>query len=347
MTTTEPAPKPAAAQSPKRGRRILVRVLLVIVGVALVALALAWVFGPREPVRLTSDFDPAAIGSDPARYLAGEEANVPNLRPEAEKEIVWAYPTSRAKTPLAVVYIHGFSASKGETRPLADLVAGELGANLFYTRLSGHGRDAAAMTQTSVGDWIDDYAEAMAIGRSIGERVVVIGTSTGGALATVGASRPELSEGLAALVEISPNFGLQNWRSFLLTVPFARDLLPYLGPETYGSDEPGTGASAVWTETYPTAALLPMARLTEIADRVDVSAIATPAFFVYSPRDEVVRPERTEAIASRWGGPHETILVDDSTDASQHVIAGDIRSPATTQRLAAQIADWLRRTLRL
>nr|WP_168990475.1 alpha/beta fold hydrolase [Aureimonas flava] len=325
---------------------MLWRIALVVVGLVLVALALAWAFGPREPVRLDTRFDPAVIGTDPVAYLAGEEANVPNLRPQAEKEIVWAYPASRAKTPLAIVYIHGFSASKGETRPLADDVARALGANLFYTRLSGHGRDAAAMEQAEVGDWIDDFAEAMAVGRAIGERVVVIGTSTGATLSTVAASRPDLSEGLAALIEVSPNFALRDWRSFLLTVPFARELMPYLSSQTYGSERPAAeAATGVWTATYPTAALLPMARLTEVANGLDVSAIRTPALFVYSLRDEVVRPERTEAIAARWGGPHETILVDDSTDPSQHVIAGDIRSPATTEPLARRIADWLRRTL--
>ncbi|WP_279477961.1 carboxylesterase [Aureimonas sp. SK2] len=340
MTTTEPASPPA-----KPKRRLVWRLVLVLLGLALLALALAFVFGPREPARLTTDFGPAVIGADPARYLAGEEANVPNLRPEAEKEIVWAYPASRAKTPLAIVYIHGFSASKGETRPLADAVARELGANLFYVRLAGHGRDAAAMAEPTVGDWIDDFAEAMAIGRRIGERVVVIGTSTGATLATVGASRPDLSEGLAALVEISPNFGLRNWRSFLLTVPFARDLLPWLGPETYASDVSEGAPDGVWTRSYPTAALLPMARLVEVANRLDLSTIQTPALFLYSPRDEVVDPERTVALAGRWGGPHELVPVEDSTDPSQHVIAGDLRSPGTTEPLARRIADWIRQTL--
>lgn len=342
MTTTDPAPPSSQPAPAARGRRLLRRVALVLVGLALVGLALAFVFGPREPVRLTTSFDPAVIGSDPARYLAGEEANVPNLRPQAEKEIVWAYPASRAKTPLAIVYIHGFSASKGETRPLADAVAKELGANLFYTRLAGHGRDAPAMEQAEVGDWIDDFAEAMAIGRAIGERVVVIGTSNGGTLATIGASRPELSEGLAALVEISPNFALREWRSFILTLPFARDLLPYLGPATYGS---GNGAKGVWTTNYPSAALLPMARLVEVARRIDPATIMTPALFLFSPNDATVDPQGTREVAAHWGGPHEVIEVTDSTDPTQHVIAGDIRSPATTGPLARQISDWIRRTL--
>ena len=40
------------------------------------------------------------------------------------------------------------------------------------------------MADGSVNAWINDYAEAIAIGRAIGDKVVVIGTSTGASLAT-------------------------------------------------------------------------------------------------------------------------------------------------------------------
>ena len=66
---------------------------------------------------------PKAIGDDPEAYLAREEAAVPDIRDGLEKEIIWANPMVHARTPLAIVYIHGFSASKGEVRPLPDKVA--------------------------------------------------------------------------------------------------------------------------------------------------------------------------------------------------------------------------------
>ncbi|WP_244631272.1 alpha/beta fold hydrolase [Aureimonas sp. ME7] len=317
----------------------------VLIGILLIVGAFVWVFGPREPARLSSDVSETTIGTDPVAYLQRTEEAVANLRPGTEKEIVWAYPASRAKTPLAIVYIHGFTASKGETRPLADEVAQKLGANLFFTRLAGHGGDGAAMADATVGDWIDDYAEALAVGRLIGERVVVIGTSTGATLATVGASRAELSRDLAALVEISPNFGVADWRSFLLTLPFARETVPYLGPETFSSDRADMTVDETWTRSYPTLALLPMARLVEIAAHLDVSQLRLPALFVYSRGDRVVNPAKTEAISARWGGAHDTIIVDDSTDPSQHLIAGDAVSPNTTDRLAEEIAEWIRRSV--
>ncbi len=183
------------------------RMLAWIVVVLVVAGALAWFLGPRVPVDTTLTFDPAQVPDDVEPWIAAREAAVPGIRDGLAKEIVWADPVAKAKTPLAVVYVHGFSASKGEVRPLADKVAAALGANLFYTRLTGHGQDNAAMATGSVNAWVNDYAEALAIGRKLGERLIVISTSTGGSITTWAATQRGRSDGVAALVMISPNYG--------------------------------------------------------------------------------------------------------------------------------------------
>ncbi|RWX60357.1 alpha/beta hydrolase, partial [Mesorhizobium sp. M4B.F.Ca.ET.089.01.1.1] len=194
------------------------RIVLAVLGLAVI-FSMAFVLGPRVSVDTRIRFDPSIIGDDPQAYLAREEAAVPNIRDGLEKEIIWANPMVHAKTPLAMVYIHGFSASKGEVRPLPDDVADELGANLFYTRLTGHGQDGAAMAEGSVNAWINDYEEALAIGRAIGDRVIVIATSTGGSLAAWAATEPRASDGVAAIAFISPNFGVKASGAELLTKP--------------------------------------------------------------------------------------------------------------------------------
>jgi hypothetical protein len=196
--------------------RTIVTALLILAALGLAALAL----GPRVPADTAVRFDPASIGADPAAYLAKTEAGVPGIRPGLAKEIVWADPAAKAKTHVALVYIHGFSASKGELRPLPDKLAAALGANLFFTRLAGHGRNGAAMAEASVNDWIDDYAEAIAIGRMIGDKVVVVASSTGAALATWGATDPALARDVAAMVLISPNYRIGAFGAFLLTWPW-------------------------------------------------------------------------------------------------------------------------------
>lgn len=316
-------------------RILIVLLILVLAGAAL------WTFGPREPVDLTVSFDPAAIGDDPDRYLEESEAKVPNLRPGAVKEIVWAYPKSRARTPLSIVYIHGFSATKEETRPLADEVAAALDANLFYTRLTGHGRDGAAMAEASVNDWLNDLAEAIAIGRDIGNRVVVVATSTGATLATLAAAETDLMEDVAGLVAVSPNFALRDWRSLFLDMPFAREILPLVAGETYGFTPLNPAHGRFWTTQYPTTALLPMAALIRAVESADLSDITVPALFVYSPNDRIVDPAATRDTIERWGAPHAVMHVEESGDPTNHVIAGRILSPSTTDEIAARIVRWI------
>lgn len=322
-------------------RVLILRLVLALVVVLVLLAGGVWLFGPREPADLALRFDPVSIGQDPDAYLARTEADIPNLRPDAAKTIVWAYPVSRAKTPLAIVYVHGFSGSREDLRPLPDEVAQRLGANLYFARLAGHGRDGAAMREASVNDWVNDLAEALAIGRQIGERVVVIGTSTGATLATIGATIPDLAKSMDGLVLVSPNFGLPQDYAFVLDLPFARDLLPWLTDETYGFTPINEAQAANWTTSYPTVALLPMAALVRTTIAARLEAITTPAFFLYSPADTVVDPAATEAVAARWGGPAQVLQVPASGDPANHMIAGRILSPQTTDELATRIAEWI------
>lgn len=305
------------------------------------AATIVFALGPRTPVDTTITFDPAAIGSDPEAWLAAEEAKV-EIHDNLQKEIVWAFPQSKAKTPFSVVYIHGFSAAKAEVRPLPDMIASSLGANLFYTRLTGHGQDGAALATASVNDWINDFAEALAIGEAIGEKVIIISTSTGGGLVTWGAVQPHLYDRVSRVVLISPNYGVQASGSFLLTLPRAKQLAELVAGKERSWEPVNAAQAKNWTTSYPTAAVLPMAELTKLAANTIVEKASVPALFVISDKDRVVRPEVTRLIEARWGGPHALIVLEKTGDPSNHVIAGDILSPETTGMLAERILAWLK-----
>jgi hypothetical protein len=45
-------------------------------------------------------------------YLKQSEARFTDLRPNNEKAIVWADPSKKAKTPVSIIYLHGFSACR-------------------------------------------------------------------------------------------------------------------------------------------------------------------------------------------------------------------------------------------
>ena len=311
-----------------------------IVGAVLVILIAVFFLGPRPEADDTVSFDPSAIPEDIEGWLAASESRIGGITPGAEKEIIWADPQSKAKTPVAVIYLHGFSATKYETRPLSEMVARELGANLFYTRLSGHGQSGEALASASVNDWINDTAEAIAVGKRLGERVLIIGTSTGATLATWALSKPELVDGVEAVAFISPNYAVQGVTIGMLTMPWAETILPMIAGETRSWEPANEAQGKWWTTSYPSKAVICTGALLKLVSKVDKSKIETPALFIYSPDDQVVVPQAAREVAAMWGGPVQLVEVTEASDRSSHVLAGDILSPGTTGRVANDIVSW-------
>ncbi len=307
--------------------------------VVMAMLAVVFAVGPRVSVDET--LRPVVLPEDLDGYLARSEARFADLRPGVEKTIVWA-DSSKAKTPVALVYLHGFSATRQETHPLCDTLAARLGANLFYTRLRGHGRSDDAMAEASANDWLNDSYEALAIGRRLGARVVLVGTSTGATLAAWLATQPEGAESLLALVLISPNFGPKDSNARLLLWPWGTTLArlivgPYRQWEPYNDEQ-----ARYWTTRYPSEVLVTMMGLVDLVDHTDLGAIRSSVLVVYSPQDEVIDAGRIEArypdigAASKRLVPLETV-----GDPSNHVLAGAILSPENTEPVAELILEFL------
>ncbi len=299
-------------------------------------------FGPREPVDLAITFSPEDLGEDLDEYLASSEATVENLNPLHAKSISWAGSVGE-RTPLSIVYLHGFSATKEEIRPVPDDVAKAVEANVYYARLTGHGRDGIAMTQASVNDWLNDTAEAIAIGERLGEKVIVISTSTGGTLFTAYGINPDNMANVAGAIMMSPNFRIAASGSQILTLPFARHVVPLLtGKER--SWEPKNDAQALhWTTQYPTTAVLPVAAAVNYVADLPVETMTVPTFFIYSPDDQVVSAQTTADVMKRWGGPTESLVIKGSAvgDGSAHVLAGDIVSPQTNDLVTRAMIEWI------
>ncbi|MDA5094273.1 alpha/beta fold hydrolase [Aliiroseovarius sp. KMU-50] len=302
-----------------------------------------WI-GPYESVALDAPFDEAMLGSDVDSYLADREAVFDDLEAGAEKRVVWSGEAG-VKTPLSIVYVHGFSASSEEIRPVPDRIAADLGANLYFARLAGHGRGGDAMAGPVVNDWMIDMAEAMAIGRTLGERVVVIGTSTGGTLAAMMAQDPEMSRDVAGVVFVSPNFRIKAGLARLLTWPGARYWLPLLAGETREFAPQNEDHAKHWTQRYPSAALFPMAALVQAAREADYAGVKIPALFYFSPQDQVVDAAAARGVATKWGGTVEVTEVapGEGIDPYNHVIAGNILSPGGTEDAVQGILHWIGR----
>ncbi|MEZ5870342.1 MAG: alpha/beta fold hydrolase [Nitratireductor sp.] len=317
------------------------RRLSIVVAICLIIM-LSIALGPRPPIQNTITFDPASIGPDPDAYVRLSEGKISGITPGAEKEIVWADPAKRERTKLAFVYIHGFSATRRESSPLTEKVAQQFGANVFYTRLAGHGSSGDAMAKASMGDWVNDLAEAIAIGELIGERIVLIGVSTGGTLATWGIDNERMMAKVKAMVLISPNYELQGASLGLLNMPWGKYILPAVMGDTRSFEPSNEEHGKWWTTTYPSLAVFPMAALMQSVAGKSVKDTLVPALFILSPNDKVVKPGPTREKYAEWGGNKKLLEVTNSDDPNQHVIAGDILSPSTTDELASQIGDWIR-----
>ncbi|QFU09399.1 Alpha/beta hydrolase family protein [Rhodobacteraceae bacterium THAF1] len=311
--------------------------------IALVLGAL-WVFGPRATMSAMPAPSDVALGDDLNAWLSEQEAAYDDIVPGTEKRIVWAGEAG-GTTDWAVVYLHGFSASSEEIRPVPERVAEGLQANLFYTRYTGHARDSAAMAEATADAWARDTAEALAIAQRIGDRVLVIGTSTGGTMTAIAASDPATAEAIDAVVLISPNFAPQNPAAFLLTWPFAETWVPVLAGETRSWEPHNERQAEFWTERYPTIAAIPMQASVDRLQSADLGRADQPALVIYSSADTVVKPEATRNGMALWGGAKEFVEfgAGEGVDPSNHVLAGDILSPALTDPVTDLILGWMSR----
>jgi esterase/lipase len=267
------------------------------------------------------------------------EAAAPRLRPGAGSQAVWGGAPG-APTGTALLFLHGFSASPDELSPYPQRVARALGASLFMPRLTGHGQDGAAMGEATLADWRRDVAEAFAVAREMGGRVIALGCSTGATLLALALAEGEAAAGAVLL---SPNFGVRSRRLQLaLDLPLAPLWVPRLMPGEAGRDLQGERAR-VWTGRYPATAFIPVARAIRAARRADLGAIRAPALLCLSEEDQVIDPRLARAALSRWGGPVAVHRVrhGPGDDPAAHVPAGML-SPGATDALVAATVAWAR-----
>lgn len=313
------------------------------VAVLLLVGAAFWAFGPYEPVDLDAGFEPRRFGEGVQVYFESTESAHDDITPGTERQVIWRDGFKEQRTPVSLLYVHGFSASSHEIRPVPDQLAAALGANLVLTRLTGHGRGGDALAGATVNDWMQDMAEGLAAARATGDRVVVLATSTGATLAALAALDPEMSRDVAAMIFLSPNFGINNPAARLLTWPAARYWLPLVAGESRGFTPQNDLHATYWTTRYPTVALLPMAALVRHAARADYTGVTIPLLVRLSDEDRVVRPDLAREVLARWGGGAtvQAVTLGDGDDPFAHVIAGGTLSPSQTRPTVAALRAWL------
>ena len=304
--------------------------------IAVLSLSLASCVDTRYTLR------PVDLPQDLDRYLREKEAGIPGITPGAEKVIMWAgKPGSR--TPFSIIYLHGFTATRQEVAPVYDEVAHTIGANIFYTRLTGHGMTGDALAAATLDDWINDTWEAYRIGERIGDRVIVAATSNGAPLALWLAAQK--APRVDALVLASANVKPADPGAELLLWPWpVRSIIlsAVIGPVRTVPARNDLDAR-YWTKRYPSKALVTMMATVKLGRKVRLEGITVPSLWIYSNRDDVVSIPELKKYYARIGSARKRLV--EIPNAAGHVLAGAIMSPATTREMASLVSSFLRETV--
>jgi len=276
--------------------------------------------------------------------LAQSEQAFDDIVDGTEKHIRW-YSEQPHVSNLVIIYLHGFSASRQELSPVLETVADQMQANIVFTRLQGHGRDDDAMTEGTVDGWKNDVREAFEIATTVGNKVVLVGTSTGATLATWAATQ-NFAKKIRASILISPNFGVQNTSVWLMRWSWGVRLAKWLNGDYYSFTPVSEQHAQYWTERYPLEALTPMVQLVDEVVELDKSSISVPHLIVYSPADKVIDVKKALKTIEEFSNADVQLNpFSVSTDHVQHVLAGIACSPEATKPMVKVLTNYLQKQL--
>lgn len=266
-------------------------------------LVLVWYFGPKASFTdVNAELPNLNIGIDQLdKYLADNEATVPNIKAENESRIIWA--DSVRQTEYALVYIHGFSAGPMEGAPLHQETATRYGMNLYLPRISKHGiQDEDIFLELTPEGMMESAKEAIAIGKKIGKKVIIMSCSTGGTLGIyLSAHHPDIY----AHIMYSPNIEIFDKTAKMMTGPWGLQIVKKVVGEYRIPEEDETIPDSVqqkieqyWTGKYRVEGLVALQSLLDqtMTDEV-FSKVEHPYFLGYYFKSDTAQ-DNTVSVAA-------------------------------------------------
>lgn len=230
-----------------------------------------------------------------ARKIAAAEAE--GVRPGNAERLVRHAP---GRTPVAILYIHGYGASRANGEATIAPLAEAMGANTWYLRLPGHGTGPEQMDQhaeVTFDQYLDEALLGLAIARQLGERVVIAGSSTGGLLATwLAAQHPDQVD---ALILGSPFYAFVDPLAVMMDtpigVPLAEALFGDVRDANWEDERKVEGYEDRWLVEQRYQAVQNLANLRRYAVSDELfAAVRAPALLLYYYADE----DRQDSVAS-------------------------------------------------
>ena len=306
--------------------------LLKIALVFFLVMAAVYFFGPHPSKPVYANALPAVTDSGAAleRYVAQMESQR-QLKKNNEARIVWANDSLKNTTEYVIIYLHGFSASQEEGNPVHRNIAKAFGCNLYLARLAEHGIDTtdALYNFTAAGLW-ETGKQAYAIGKQLGKKVILMGTSTGGTLALqLAAAYPEI----AGLVLYSPNIAINDPNAWLLNDPWGLQIARLVKKSNLNTASRGDSLyNQYWNHTYRLEATVQLEELLETTMLpATFQQIKQPVLSLFYYKDDanqdpVVKVSAIRKMMEQLGTAENLKKSVPIPEAANHVLASPIQS---------------------
>jgi len=302
--------------------------LWVVIGI-LGALVVAYLIGPKPDQPDFSGLKIPGITSDLKMLedsIIAKESSL-MLKPDNEARIVWV--TRYQKTPYSIVYLHGNAASQEEGDPIHEALAQRYGCNLYLARLEGHGlKEENPLKHIDPLQWMQSALDAIAIGKALGDKVILVSCSTGSTFALYLASKyPDLVD---AQIMLSPNVDYYDPRSFMMAGPWGLQISKLIiGSNFYGWKAPGS-AQQYWYTRYCVEGLITLKSIIDHTMTEETfGKINDPLYLTYYYKDDehqdmIVSVKRMREMYAQVGTPASSKKEVVLTDAGTHIICSSI-----------------------
>ena len=220
---------------------------------------------------------------------------------------------------------------------------------MYLARLNYHGRSGENQLQFMTPEGLyEDAKMAITIGKTLGDEVIVMSTSTGGTLAIYYASN---HDDLKAIINYSPNIRIKQKASYLLNKPWGFQLARFSYGGKYKIDECDDYDEKYWNCKTRLEAIIELQALVDNTMTKEIfEKVTTPSFTGYYYKDKKDQDPTVSAKAIEWmnenlGTSENLKLLVAFPDAETHVIANKIKSKAwrqvfdETEKFAIEVLD--------
>ena len=308
-----------------------------------------YLVGPRVETPELND-SPVSVPSDLMsleQWITENENALGNVRSGNASQIIFNDSVPK-KTKFSVLYLHGFTASGREGEPVHRDIAKALGANLYIPRLYGHGlEETEPMLGFNNEDFWESGKEALAVAKQLGEKVIVLGTSHGGALSLSLATDPDI----AALCLFGPNIAVYDPKAKLLSKPWGLQIARLVkGGKYHYMVTSNEEKKNYWTTKARLESLIHMQKFLDVKMRkATFKKVQAPVFLGYyykndSLQDQVVSVPAMLEMYDQLGTPQHLKQKKAFPEAGDHVLTSYLSTEnyeAVTREVLQFLSDKL------